>query len=69
MCSKGRSKGKKEEEKTKEGEMLHVKTEEEEKNKPWEAPYDVTFDSYIGEISRNILPLPSTRDQIVSLAL
>lgn len=66
--SKGRSKGKKEEEKTKEGEMLHVKTEEEEKNKPWEAPYDVTFDSYIGEISRNILPLPSTRDQIVSLA-
>ncbi|XP_032871465.1 armadillo repeat-containing protein 3 isoform X4 [Amblyraja radiata] len=66
--SKGRSRGKKEEEKMKEGEMLQLKAEEEEKNKPWEAPYDVTFDSYIGEITRNILQLPSTRDQMVSLA-
>uniref|UniRef100_UPI00398E7C3A armadillo repeat-containing protein 3 isoform X2 n=1 Tax=Pristiophorus japonicus TaxID=55135 RepID=UPI00398E7C3A len=66
--SKGKSKGKREEEKLKEEELLQTKAEEEEKNKPWELPYDVLFDAYISEITRNILPLPSTREQVVSLA-
>ncbi|XP_078394389.1 armadillo repeat-containing protein 3 isoform X5 [Cetorhinus maximus] len=61
--SKGKSRGKKEEEKP-----AQVKAEEEEKNKPWECPYDVLFDAYLSEITRNILPLPSTRGQIVALA-
>ncbi|XP_041040911.1 armadillo repeat-containing protein 3 isoform X5 [Carcharodon carcharias] len=62
--SKGKSRGKKEEEKP-----VQVKAEEEEKNKPWECPYDVLFDAYLSEITRNILPLPSTRGQIVALAM
>ncbi|XP_067869833.1 armadillo repeat-containing protein 3 isoform X2 [Heterodontus francisci] len=65
--SKGKSKGKKDEEKLKE-ELLHAKTEEEEKKKPWECPYDVLFDAYLSEVARNILPLPSTRGQVVALA-
>ncbi|XP_067863221.1 armadillo repeat-containing protein 3 [Heptranchias perlo] len=67
--SKGKSRGRREEEKLKEEEILHAKAEEEEKNKPWEAPYDVIFDAYLSEVTRNILPLPSTRDQVVSLAV
>ncbi|XP_078083820.1 armadillo repeat-containing protein 3 [Mustelus asterias] len=65
--SKSKSRGKKEEEKLKE-EQLQLKTEEEEKNKPWECPYDVLFDAYISEVTRNILPLASTKEQIVALA-
>ncbi|XP_038654038.1 armadillo repeat-containing protein 3 isoform X2 [Scyliorhinus canicula] len=65
--SKGKSRGKKEEEKQKE-EQHQQKAEEEEKNKPWECPYDVLFDAYLSEVARNILPLPSTREQIVALA-
>ncbi|XP_048417175.1 armadillo repeat-containing protein 3 isoform X3 [Stegostoma tigrinum] len=65
---KGRSRGKKEEEKVKE-EQSHAKTEEEERNKPWECPYDVLFDAYLSEITRNILPLISTKEQIVALAM
>ncbi|XP_048462849.1 armadillo repeat-containing protein 3 [Rhincodon typus] len=66
--SKGRSRGKKEEEKVKE-EQSQAKTEEEERNKPWECPYDVLFDAYLSEITRNILPLVSTKEQIVALAI
>ncbi|XP_043546376.1 armadillo repeat-containing protein 3 isoform X1 [Chiloscyllium plagiosum] len=65
--SKGRSRGKKEEEKVKE-EQPQSKIEEEERNKPWECPYDVLFDAYLSEITRNILPLLSIREQIVALA-
>ncbi|XP_069770713.1 armadillo repeat-containing protein 3 isoform X3 [Narcine bancroftii] len=67
--SKGKSRGKKEDEKLKDGEILQTKAEEEEKNKQWESPYDVFFDAYISEVTRSILPLPNTRDQVIALAL
>ncbi|XP_043920496.1 armadillo repeat-containing protein 3 [Protopterus annectens] len=68
--SKGRIKGRKEDDKLKEEEELQppFKPTVEEEKKLWQIPYDPHFHSYINEIAKTILPLHNTKQQVEALA-
>ncbi|XP_041103023.1 armadillo repeat-containing protein 3-like [Polyodon spathula] len=67
--SKGKSKGKKEEEKTKEEEEIKIPQEVVVEKKQWLLPYDAIFHSLIINVTKSVLPLPSTKEQVVALAV
>ncbi|XP_042201958.1 armadillo repeat-containing protein 3 [Callorhinchus milii] len=66
---KGRSRGRREEEKMKEEEQAEMKPDVEDKDKPWEPPYDPMFDAYVSEVAKSILPMHNSREQVISLAM
>ncbi|NWV63981.1 ARMC3 protein, partial [Malurus elegans] len=65
-----KGKGKKEEEKPKEVTEVTPKVQEEMnlEHAPWVPPPDFVLMDYINEVSKTILPLTTTREQIVALA-
>ncbi|NWS17794.1 ARMC3 protein, partial [Pachyramphus minor] len=65
-----KGKGKKEEEKTKEVIDITPKDQEETnlENSLWVPPSDIILMDYINDASKTILPLPTTREQVVALA-
>ncbi|MGH0157111.1 UNVERIFIED_CONTAM: hypothetical protein FKN15_001856 [Acipenser sinensis] len=67
--SKGKSKGKKEEEKTKEEEEIKIPQEVIVEKKQWLLPYDPIFHSLITNVTKSVLPLPNTKEQVVALAV
>ncbi|XP_060104357.1 armadillo repeat-containing protein 3 isoform X2 [Heteronotia binoei] len=66
----GKGKGKKEEEKPKEEEMDHAQkvVEEVPEKAVWLPPFDPILLDYITEASKTILPLASTKQQVIALA-
>ncbi|MGH0123786.1 UNVERIFIED_CONTAM: hypothetical protein FKN15_076251, partial [Acipenser sinensis] len=66
---KGKSKGKKEEEKTKEEEEIKIPQEVIVEKKQWLLPYDPIFHSLITNVTKSVLPLPNTKEQVVALAV
>lgn len=67
---KRKGKGKKEEEKPKDEELEAVipKVVETPGKALWIPPFDPILYDYITEISRTILPLPTSKEQVVALA-
>lgn len=65
-----KGKGKKEEEKPKEVIQLRPTVQEEInlENSLWVPPVDLTLMDYINDVSKTILPLTTTREQVVALA-
>lgn len=65
-----KGKGKKEEEKPKEVIQVTPTVQEEIplENSPWQPPPDFILMDYINNASKTILPLTTTREQIVALA-
>ncbi|XP_054847461.1 armadillo repeat-containing protein 3 [Eublepharis macularius] len=65
-----KGKGKKEEEKPKEEEVDHVQkiAEEVPEKAVWLPPFDPILLDYITEVSKTILPLASTKEQVIALA-
>ncbi|NXI46968.1 ARMC3 protein, partial [Galbula dea] len=65
-----KGKGKKEEEKSKEVAQIASQVQEETdgENAPWPPPLDLILLGYIKDASKSILPLRSTREQVVALA-
>ncbi|KAK1172066.1 armadillo repeat-containing protein 3 isoform X1 [Acipenser oxyrinchus oxyrinchus] len=67
--SKGKSKGKKEEEKTKEEDEIKIPQEVIVEKKQWLLPYDPIFHNLITNVTKSVLPLPNTKEQVVALAV
>lgn len=65
---KRKGKGKKEEEKLKEEEIELPKAEEVPEKILWLPPYDPILHDYITEVSKTILPLATSKLQVMTLA-
>nr|XP_014353509.1 PREDICTED: uncharacterized protein LOC102357489 [Latimeria chalumnae] len=71
--SKPKTKMKKEEEKLKEEEDVQLQNQAKQQEilnekKPWFPPFDSGFQSYILEVTKNILPMRNIKEQVVTLA-